>query len=442
MPVFKPGQWPLHAKMILGLVLGFVWAWLAAWLGFASFSINWLHPFGLIFIRALKLLALPLILFSIIAGIASLPNVRQLGRMGLRTLGLYLLTTVIAVSTGLLVVNLVKPGGLVPAATISANHTAYLQWKQALPDTLNPATPAGPAVTPAGTPGPLGFLVDMVPENLFASLSSQGSMLQIILFAVFFGIALGQLPAGRKEELGKVVQQLNEVLIAFVNMVMQASPFLVFALVAGTMATMAQTVPQLLHLFAGLGWYSLCVVTGLALVLFVMYPMLLRYLGGVSQPFTWLKALRPAQLLGFTTCSTAATLPVTLRCMDTLHIPRPVSSFVLPIGATINMDGTSLYQAVAVVFLAQLHGIQLEAAQQATIVLTATLASIGAASVPGSGMVMLLMVLQSVGLNPAWVAIILPVDRLLDMCRTVLNVTGDALVATVVATHTPTAAEE
>jgi len=274
----------------------------------------------------------------------------------------------------------------------------------------------------------------MVPSNVFAAMSDNGSMLKIIFFALFFGIALLFVPDKQAKPVIDVVNGLTEVFLKMVDMIMKGAPFFVFALMTGIVSEMAGDSPaKILELFKGLSWYSLAVLTGLLLMAFIIYPTIMKFFVKRLTFRGFLKGISPAQMLAFSTSSSAATLPVTLECVeDNLKVDPKVSSFVLPIGATVNMDGTSLYQAVAVVFLAQMHMIDLSFAQQITIILTATLASIGSAAIPSAGLIMLMIVLSSVGLNPAWIGIILPVDRILDMVRTVVNVTGDATVATVI----------
>jgi Na+/H+-dicarboxylate symporter len=267
-------------------------------------------------------------------------------------------------------------------------------------------------------------------------------MLQVIFFAIFFGITIVLLPRSRMEYVIGFCSGANDIFIKMVDIVMQGAPFFVFALMAGKLAEMAgDDINRMGEIFYALGKYTLVVLLGLAIMVLVIYPILVstylsnKYKFSFTKSFSYfLKGIRPAQLLAFSTSSSAATLPVTMECVhDNIGVDEEVSSFVLPIGATVNMDGTSLYQGVAVVFLAQFHMIDLSIAQQLTIILTATLASIGSAAVPSAGLIMLIIVLESVGLNPAWIAIIFPVDRILDMCRTVVNVTGDAAVSTVIA---------
>ncbi len=281
---------------------------------------------------------------------------------------------------------------------------------------------------------PLDFLVDMVPENLGMSLSSNNMMLQVIFFAIFFGITMAFLPSETVMPVLKVIDGLNEVFLKMVEVVMAAAPFFVFCLLAGVIAKMANTPGEVFEIFKSLSSYSLTVFVGLALMVFALYPLIMKFIVKNLTYKRFFQNIAPAQFLAFSTSSSAATLPVTMECLeDNMGVSKNVSSFVLPIGATVNMDGTSLYQAVAVVFLAQLHLVDLTFGQQLTIVMTATLSSIGAAAVPSAGLVMMIIVLQSVGLNPAWIAIVFPVDRILDMCRTVVNVTGDATVSTIVA---------
>lgn len=447
---------PLHVKIIIGLILGVIWAILSAKFGMSRFTLDWIAPFGTIFINLLKLIAIPLVLFSIIGGVASLSDVTKLGRVGLKTLTIYLVTTVLAVSVGLLLVNLIKPGERVEETSRLENRERYENWVAGkegveLIDGEAMFNDAAETTSPSGVDkevsakieqaaknknqSPLQFLVDIVPENLFMSLSDNRLMLQIIFFAIFFGVTLLFVDANKARPVISFIEGINEVFLKMVDFIMKAAPFFVFALLAGTVANLAgDDIGGLIQIFKGLAWYSLVVLAGLLFMIFVFYPLVARIITRNFSYREFFKAIAPAQMLAFSTSSSAATLPVTMDCVhDNLKVPREISSFVLPIGATVNMDGTSLYQAVAVVFLAQLHMIDLTMGQQITIVLMSTLASIGSAAVPSAGLVMLIIVLQSVGLNPAWIAIILPVDRPLDMCRTVVNVTGDCVVATTIA---------
>lgn len=455
---------PLHVRIIIGLVLGIVYSFVSSYLGWNAFTLDWIDPFGTIFIRLLKFIAVPLVLFSIISGVSALPDPSRLGRMGAKTLVAYLLTTVAAVTVGLVLVNLLKPGDYIAEDQRIKNRIKYEVWATNTPagkilDGKDFRSRAAYAELVAaarqevqqeeGTPdvkqkveaaeslrgaSPLQFLVDFVPDNIFAALSDGGRMLQVIFFGIFFGIVLLLIPNEASKPVTDLINGVNEVFLKMVELVMEAAPFFVFALMAGVIAKMADSPAEVLEIFKGLLSYSVVVTAGLLFMIFIFYPIIaILIVRQYSYP-EFFRRISPAQFLAFSTSSSAATLPVTMECVrDNLGVSKNVTNFVLPIGATVNMDGTSLYQAIAVVFLAQMHLVDLNFSQQLTIVLTATLASIGSAAVPSAGLVMLVIVLQSVGLNPAWIAIIFPVDRILDMIRTVVNVTGDATVSSVIA---------
>lgn len=456
---------PLHVKIIIGLLLGVIWALISSNFGLSTFTINWIAPFGDIFINLLKLIAVPLVLFSIIKGITGLSDIKTLGKMGVKTLTIYLSTTVLAVTLGVLLVNVIQPGKLIGEDQRITNRIGYELWvnqntaveridsenylnnpqyadkvaiaRQILNQQEENSTVESKISTAKQTKnsGPLQFLVDMVPSNIFLSLNNNGLMLQVIVFAILFGITCILLEPTTVAPVVKLVDGLNEVFLKMVDIVMLGAPFFVFCLLAGKMSQLAGDDPNgVIEVFKGLGWYSLTVVIGLGIMAFVVYPLIMIALTKKIEYFSFFKNIGPAQMLAFSTSSSAATLPVTMECVErNLNVPKRITSFVLPIGATVNMDGTSLYQAVAVVFLAQFHMIDLDLSQQLTIIFTATLASIGSAAVPSAGLIMLIIVLESVGLNPAWIAIIFPVDRILDMCRTVVNVTGDCVVASIIA---------
>jgi Na+/H+-dicarboxylate symporter len=416
---------------------------------------------GEIFVNILKMIAVPLVLFSIVGGVASLGDVRKLGRLGGKTLGLYLVTTVAAVGTGLVLVNLFEPGSKGSKELRTDNRLRYELWRDAngIPAVDDIRTVDDPAMADrianlrtsegvsdpwltdklqqaeqATEQAPLQPLVDLVPSNIFEALADV-EMLQIIFFAVFFGAVVTGLSEARRKVVLDSFDALNEVFIQMVHVVMRGMPVFVFALMAGQIVRSAGTDPDMfMELLGFLLRYGAVVVLGLAIFLFVVYPGLVT---AFTKEVGWgkfMRSMRDAQLTAFSTSSSMATLPVTMECVhEKLGVSRRVSSFVLPIGATVNMDGTSLYQGVAVIALAQFHGIDLSWTHQSGILLTATAASIGAAAVPSAGLVMLIMVLESVGLNPAWIALIFPIDRILDMCRTTVNITGDAVVASIVA---------
>lgn len=411
----------LHWKIIIGMALGVLWGIAALKFGWIDFTIDWIKPFGTIFINLLKLIAVPLIFASLVKGIASLTDISKLSRIGLKTIVIYIASTVIAVTLGLGLVNLIKPGESFSEGNRKMMNEMYaskvFEKKQVAEERKES--------------GPLQFLVDIVPQNFLGAASDNTKMLQVIFFAIFFGIAMVMLPKDKTTYVSGFFSGVNDIILKIVHVIMLAAPYGVFALLAGLLVEMK----DVMELLTALGIYSITVIIGLSLMVVVVYPLMLRVFTKGKMKYTdFFKGILPAQMLAFSTSSSAATLPVTMeRCEKHLGVSKEVSSFVLPLGATINMDGTSLYQAVAAVFIAQAFGIDLTLGDQLTIVLTATLASIGAAAVPGAGMVMLVIVLGAIGLDPEGIALIFAVDRILDMCRTVVNVTGDATVATIIA---------
>jgi Na+/H+-dicarboxylate symporter len=409
----------LHWKILIGMALGVVFALVMTNFDFGKeFIKDWIKPFGTIFINSLKLIAIPLILAALIKGVSDLKDISKLSKMGGRTIVIYIITTVIAVSIGLVLVNIVKPGNSISDKTRTELVDGY----------SNNTTKYKEEASKQKESGPLQALIDLVPQNIFNAATSNRNMLQVIFFAVFFGIGLILIPEEKGNTVKSFFDGLNEVILKMVDLIMLAAPYGVFALLASLIAESPSV-----DLFKALAWYALTVVLGLALMIFIYN--LLVFIFTKKRPSFFMKAISPAQLLAFSTSSSAATLPVTMeRVTEHIGVEEEVASFVLPIGATINMDGTSLYQAVAAVFIAQAFGMDLSFGTQLGIIATATLASIGSAAVPGAGMVMLVGVLGYAGIPEAGLALIFAVDRPLDMCRTVVNVTGDAAVSMLVAT--------
>lgn len=468
---------PLTVQILIGLFGGLVVAIIAINTKQTWFLIDYIQPIGKIFIRILTFLAIPLVLFSMIKGITSLSGASKLGRLATKTLSLYLITTMLAVALGLLIVNVVQPGKFIDLNQRIANRVEYEHWVKNTPgkkledswsifadekykeealkyenrrvDGIRGMSAKPDEVLTSGKfeklasaaqeqkeRGPLGFLEDLVPENAFQALGNNKFMLQVIFIAIFFGIAALHIDKDKAAPALKFIDSTNEIFLSMINIIMKAAPFFVFALMAGSIAEAASTSTDstaVSELLKGIVAYGATVVGGLLLMAFVVYPLLIvlftkiglkKFFSGISR----------AQSVAFSTSSSAATLPVTMEVVEkNLGASKGISNFVLPIGATINMDGTSLYQAVAVVFLAQMHMVDLDLGHQLMIMVTATIASIGSAAVPSAGLVMLIIVLESVGLNPAWIMVIYPIDRILDMCRTVVNVTGDAAVTSIVA---------
>ncbi|MGB3799820.1 MAG: dicarboxylate/amino acid:cation symporter [Lewinella sp.] len=409
---------PLHWKIIIGMILGVAFGFAASALGATDFVVDWIKPFGIIFINALKLIAIPLIIASLIKGISDLKDVSQLSRIGGRTLGLYLVTTVTAVTIGLGIVNLVNPGKVISEETRENLLAAY----------ANDANQRIEIATSQSDQGPLQFLVDMVPDNIVGAAAFNGNMLQVIFFVVFFGIGLILIDPVKARPVKAFFDSVNDVVLKLIDLLMSTAPYAVFALLAALVVEAPSA-----DLFAALLSYSICVLLGLAILILILYPLLVRLFTGVAYG-KFFRGIAPAQLLAFSTSSSAATLPATLECTTgKLGVGEEIASFVLPIGATVNMDGTSLHQAVAAVFVAQVFGLELDLTTQLGIIVTASMASIGAAAVPSAGIVMLVIVLGQAGIPVEGIALIFAVDRPLDMCRTIANITGDAAVAMVVA---------
>ena len=414
----------LHWKILIGMLLGLVFGFIMLQTSWGKgFTTDWIKPLGTIFVKLLKLIAIPLILASLIKGISDLKDISKFKNIGVRTISIYVLTTVIAISIGLVLVNVMAPGDGISEETITK-----------LSDTYSNNSSVQAKIAEASRQresGPLQFLEDMVPDNVLHAMSNNKLMLQVIFFSIFLGISMLLIGEKKAEPLKNFFDSLNEVVLKMVDLIMLTAPYAVFALLANVVVSSDD--PDLLY---ALLKYAGVVVLGLLLMV-VFYCILVGTLVN-KNPLWFLKEISPAQLLAFSTSSSAATLPVTMeRVEEHIGVDKEVSSFVLPVGATINMDGTSLYQAVAAVFISQALAFDLTFADQITIVLTALLASIGSAAVPGAGMVMLVIVLESIGF-PAdklaiGLALIFAVDRPLDMCRTVINVTGDATVSMLVA---------
>ncbi len=423
----------LHWKIIIGLVLGVVVGMalnelkpqLAAaaegtpLLGTAFAFLTSLTDFvGKLFVRALRFIAVPIVLFSLIVGAASLGDLRKLGRIGAKTLGIYLTTTALAVTVGLVLANTIKPGSYISAEArdrLASGKSAEV---------------AEEIARTVQVPGFWAQMLDLIPTNPFAAIAG-GAMLQVIVTALLIGIGLTLIPREKSAPVIAFFDALTDVIVKLVHIVMWLAPYAVFALIVPVVAAMGLEVLKSLAIYAG------TVLGGLALMLLCVYPVMTRVIGGV--PYRrFFRAMAPAQLLAFSSSSSSATLPVTMECArERLGVDEEITSFVLPLGATVNMDGTALYQAVATIFISELYGFDLGLPQQITILLTAVLASIGTPGIPGAGVLMLIIILESVGIPPqaiaGGIAVILGVDRILDMCRTVINVSGDAATAVVVA---------
>lgn len=408
----------LHWKILIGMVLGLLFGLLTKNLQMGEIVTDWIKPFGTIFINLLKMIAVPLIVVSLITGLADLKDISKLSKLGGRTVITYLGTTVLAVSIGLVLANVIQPG----------NYINEVSRQTLLESFTSDANTKIELAASAKNQGPLQPLVDVVPENFFQALTDNASMLKVILFTILIGIGIILIDEQKSKPVVDFFKGLNDVILKIIDIIMLGAPIGVFALMASLMVE----IPDFTTLGA-LVVYGFTVVIGLLIMTYIVYPTMIYSFAKVG-PRRFFSAIAPAQLLAFSTSSSAATLPITLeRVTEHLGVDEEVSSFVLPLGATVNMDGTSLYQAVAAVFIAQAMGIELDLQTQLMIIVTATLASIGSAAVPSAGMVMLVIVLGQAGIPEAGLALIFAIDRPLDMCRTVVNVTSDAAVATIVA---------
>jgi len=413
----------LHWQIIIGLILGVLYGILAATQQWGQFTQDWIAPFGTIFVNLLRLIAVPLVLASLVSGVASLANLHKLSRMGGKTIAVYLATTVVAISIGLILVNTLRPGDSIPddvAANLQATYQQELDQRAGDVQTVKER-------------GPLQPIVDIVPQNIIGAAGSNRNMLQVVFFALFIGIGLIMVRTPETEHLLQFFQGLNDVIIKLVDVIMYVAPIGVFALISDTITTIAgDSLVSVLELLRSLGFYALVVFVGLLLHVILVYGGLVHFISPLTLKH-FFGGIAPAQLLAFSTSSSAATLPVTMECAEeNLGVEKEIAAFVLPLGATINLDGTAMYQSIAAVFIAQALGMQLDFAAQLTIILTALLASIGAAPVPGAGLIMLVIILEAIGVPSGGVALILGVDRILDMLRTSANVTGDAMVSVLV----------
>ena len=410
----------LYWKIIIGLLLGTAYGIASAFNGWSEFTSNFISPFGKIFLNLLKLIAVPLVISSLITGVASLSDTRKLSRIGLKTILLYVATTAVAVSIGLILVNVLEPGSAIPETyqeTLRNEYGDQVTSKQNLADSVQENR------------GPLQPLVDMVPSNIFAAASNNSNMLQVVFISIIFGIALIGIDRKFSKPVLEFLNGINQLIIKLVEMIMYFAPYGVFALIAKTISSVSGDMTQIGGILSALLFYMGVVIIGLFIHMGITYISILKFFTNVSLKH-FFKSIGPVQLVAFSTSSSGATLPVTMkRCEKDLGVSKEISSFVLPLGATINMDGTALYQGVAAVFIAQAVGMDLTLAHQFTIVATAVLASIGTAAVPGAGIIMLVIILEAINVPSQGIALILGVDRILDMIRTTTNVTGDATIA-------------
>lgn len=413
----------LHWKILSGLLLGLLWGVSTSFTGLDQWTEAWIAPIGDLFVRMLKLIAIPLVITSLVLGVSSTESQAGLTKLGFRTIGFYLLTTALAIGIGLGVAN-----GLQPGRTLSA------EFRQQVSDShRGDSNLQLPTETTGMDRSWMQFMADLVPENIVTALGDNGAMLQVVFLALVAGLGLARLNPESSNPLRELLSAAQSLLTLLIDWIMAIAPYGVFALMASVLSEMSGQGGGIWELLAGLGWYAGTVAIAMLIHLFLVYGVLYRTL--VKRSFLrMIEIIRPALLLGFSTSSSLATLPVTMdRVENGLGISPAVSRFVLPVGTTVNMDGTSIYQAVSALFIAQVLGMELTWMQQGTLLFTALLASIGSAGVPGAGVVMLVVVLESIQVPVEGIALILGLERILDMMRTALNVAGDAVVASLVA---------
>ena len=410
---------PLWVKIFIGMGIGILWGLFSIWVSIEEFTTDWVKPWGNMFLKLLKLIAVPLIFVSLVKGISSLTDISRLSRIGLKTIAIYLITTLIATTLGLGLVNLIKPGNVFP-------EERQAQYREEFMDDISEKQLFADEVKGQS---PLHFLEEIIPENIIFAAGDNSNMLQVIFFAILFAMAMVMIGKKKVKHVKRLFDGLNEIILKIIDLIMQVAPIGVFALMAGLIVDFSGDS----ELFSALGMYMLTAILGLMLLIIVFYPLLISIFTGIRLK-DFFRGILPAQMVAFSTSSSAATLPVTLKQVtNEFKVSKTIGNFVLPIGVTINMDGTSCYQAVAAVFIAQVFGIELSISQQISIVLLAVMASIGTPGVPGGSIVMLIVVLTTVGIPVEGLALILGVDRPIDMLRTVVNITGDSTVASLVA---------
>ena len=415
----------LHIQIFIGLVAGLIFAMLSIRLGWSTtFTVNYIKPFGTIFLNSLKMIAVPLIFASLIIGITNIEDITKLSRIGGKTFFIYTTTTILAVILGLTIANLARPGQIISEQTRDRLMSLYGDQAEQHGDVLQQINQGGP----------LQFLIELIPENLFKALSDNFHLLQVVVVAITLGIALLKIPLRKSKPVILFFEGLNDAIIELIRFIMQLAPLGVFALVASLLIEVAggNSPSEILEILFALLWYIATVILGLLLLTYVIYPIILKLFTKIGYTH-FFKSIQPAQLIAFTTSSSSAALSVTMEQVEKhLGVSEDICSFVLPLGATVNMDGTALYQGVAIVFIAQALGINLSISAQLMIVANVAISSIGVASVPGAAMITTTMILQSIGIPAVGLALILAPDRILDMCRTATNITGDALVAVLI----------
>lgn len=419
----------LQVQIMIALALGLLFSIISIKFGLpSSITIKYIKPFGDIFLNSLKAVAIPLVIASLIVGITSIEDTSRLSRISTKTIALYIITTVFAATLGLVIANLIKPGKIIPEHTRNRLMSLYADESVKAKIKANE--------TKKENEGFLQTFVDIVPDNIFKALTNTKNLIQVVFISIIFGIGLIKIPSRKSKKVISFFEGCSEALIEIIKLIMRFSPIGIFSLIATMMIEVSgggNSSGEVYEVLKGLLWYMGTVLLGLFLLTFVLYPIVLKIFTKVSYK-DFLKGMRPAQLVAFTTSSSSAALPVTMERVEKhLGVSEEISSFVLPLGATVNMNGSSLYQGISILFIAQVLGINLSISSQISLIASVTMASIGAAGVPAASLVAASMLLESIGIPAAGLALIFAPERILDMCRTVTNITGDAAVAVVVA---------
>ncbi len=413
----------LYWKIIFGMILGIIWGMISIKYDLKSINIDWIKPFGTIFFNLLKLMSMPLVIASIIIGVTSVNNATRLSKIGIKTVIIYFISTLSAIIVGLILVNFMKPGNYFPLEMmddIIGSNFETQKLSKLLSDNSNRS--------------PLSFIENIVPDNIFKALSSNNNMLQVIFYTIFLGISLVMMPKKESKILIDIFNSINESSLKIIHIIMSFAPIGVFSILSSIIVESAgNSIENAIKLLQGLGIYSITIILGLLLLMILVYPLFLKITDRNISVINFYSAIGDAQLLAFSSSSSIATLPIVMECCENkLNVSKEISRFVLPLGATINMDGTSLYQVIAIVFIAQIFGINLSLSQQLLIIFMVWIASIGTTGSPGSSIVMTMIVLNALGIPAEGISIVLAVDRILDMFRTVANVAGDAMVAVII----------
>ncbi|MDR3180683.1 MAG: dicarboxylate/amino acid:cation symporter [Prevotellaceae bacterium] len=405
---------PLYLQILAGMIAGIIIGLVAIYVNAETLVAHWIVPWGQLFIRLLQLIAIPLIFVTLVKGVAGLKDISKFSKLGVKTLLIYLCLIAVSSAFGIGLGLSVRPGDLVNPELVADLQETYQSVIE------SKAQEAGQVQ------GPLSFLNDIVPDNIVSAAGNNSAILQVIFFAILFAVASLLIPQEKVKPVIDFFDALNDIILKMVGFIIRVAPIGVIALMAGLITDFKGDA----SLFSALGVYALTIIVAMMIIMYAFYPLLIKLFSRRVRVKAFLRAMYPVQLFAFTTSSSAVTLPVTMKAVEEdLKVSPDVASFVLPVGVTVNMDGTSCYQSIAILFIAQVLGIELTFLQLLTVLFMTILSSIGTPGIPGGSYVILAMVLISIGVPPEGLALIIGIDRPLDMLRTAVNVTGDAAVA-------------